>query len=313
MKTSQTTTMTLDKKYRPPSLEYIHGNKATVRAIEKVVTRDADIPGTILLQGPSGCGKTTLARIIANMLEATDRDLKEYNISSMRGIDMARDIIKLVGVVPWGHRRVIILNECHKATNEFQNAMLETLEEPPPRNHFILCTTEPNKLLPTIKTRATTFTVSPLKTDELYNMVLGVAGAEGATMSEPILRKVARLAEGSPRAALVILDAIIDLETDDEMEEGLAMYTARQDTVIDLCRALLDRNPWKNVAPIIKGIDEDAETVRRGVVGYLEKVLLSGSQQAPRAAMIMDYFARPFWDIGRPGLTQACYLSLNIN
>jgi DNA polymerase III gamma/tau subunit len=307
------TTMTLDKKYRPMSLEYVHGNNATVKAIEKVLHREDDIPGTMLFQGPSGCGKTTLARIVASMLSAEGRDLKEYNISNMRGIDKARDIIRLVGVTPWGARRVIILNECHKATNEFQNAMLEVLEEPPPRNHFILCTTEPQKLLRTIKTRASTFTVRPLKEGELQALVAGVAQAEEANMSERVLGRIARLAEGSPRSALVILDGIIDLETDEEMEEALATYTARQDSVLDLCRALLDRNPWKNVVPLIKGIDDDPETIRRGVMSYFEKVLLGGGQQAPRAAMMMDYFARPFWDIGRPGLTQACYLAINTN
>jgi DNA polymerase-3 subunit gamma/tau len=307
------TVMTLDKKYRPQALNQMAGNKETIKGIEKVLTREQDAPGTMLLQGPSGCGKTTLARIMATMLGAQGRDFREFNIAKMRGIDQARTIIKLTGIAPWGERRVIILNECHKATNEFQNAMLETLEEPPARNHFILCTTEPNKLLKTIKTRATPFVVKTLNDADLNELVKTVAYEEGAVLEDRVVYGVTKLAEGSPRQALVVLDAIIDLETTDEMLEGLATYTARVDEVMDLCRALINRDPWKNVAPIIKGLKEDPETIRRSILGFLEAAILRGGKDAPRAAAVMDFFIAPTYDTGRPALTQACYFAGSAN
>lgn len=307
------TVMTLDKKYRPKELSQMAGNKETLKGVAAILGREQDPPGTILLKGPSGCGKTTLARIIASILGAAGRDFKEYNISSMRGIDAARTIIKLTGVAPWGARRVIILNECHKATNEFQNAMLEVLEEPPPGNHFILCTTEPQKLLGTIRTRATPFVVNTLKPNDMSELIKTVAYEEGAVLEDRVVLQITKLAEGSPRQGLVILDAIIDLQTTEEMLEGLAMYTARVDTVIDLCRALIGRDPWKNIAPIIKGLDEPPETTRRGILTYLDKVILGDGKDAPRAAVIMDFFMSPLYDVGRPGLTQACYFAVNAN
>ena len=307
------TVMTLDKKYRPPTLAAMVGNAETIRGIEKVLTREQDPPGTILLKGPSGCGKTTLARIIATVLGAAGRDFKEYNIAQMRGIDKAKDIIQLLNVVPWGARRVIILNECHKATNEFQIAMLEVLDEPPPRNHFILCTTEPEKLLGTIKTRCTPFTVRPLSPEEMNGLIRSVAAAEDAVLEDRVVFGITKYAEGSPRQALVILDSLIDLETTDEMLEALATYTARVDEVIDLCRALIGRDPWKNVAPIIKGLNEDPELARRGILTYLEKVVLGNGKDAARSATVMDLFMSPFYNVGRPGLTQACYFAVHVN
>lgn len=287
------------------------GNAKTVAAIEAALTREQGYPASTLLQGPSGCGKTTLARIIASRLGAVGRDLKQYNISNMRGIDAAREIIKLVGVAPWGGCRVIVLNECHKATNEFQNAMLEALEEPPPRNYFILCTTEPGKLLKTVKTRCTTFVLDKLVKRDLIELVGWVAVQEQVELSEQVITAIAESSGGSPRQALVILDAVIDLATEEEQIEVAGNYYFSENVVFDLANGLLNQVKWKQVVDTIKGLNaKDAEDIRYAMLGIFEKTLMGGGKRGERAAMMMDFFNSSFQATGRPGLTQACWFAL---
>ena len=178
--------MPLSLSYRPTSLEEFFGNEAIKESLKSILARE-DRPKTILLSGPSGCGKTTLARIIAKMVNCNDMDLAQYNISDMRGIDTAREIIASCQFEPlYGEVRVIVLNECHRATVDWMNAMLEILEEPPKGVYFILCTTEPEKLLKTIKTRSTTYTVSTLRKHEMISLIQWVTQSEGVQLSEKV-------------------------------------------------------------------------------------------------------------------------------
>jgi DNA polymerase III subunit gamma/tau len=299
--------VTLDKKYRPPELKYVVGNESTVKAIERLMDREEGFPSTILLHGPSGCGKTTIARIIAYDLGVESRDLKEFNIADMRGIDMARAIEKLVYIRPLGGRRVIILDECHMATRDFENAMLKVLEEPPPDNHFILCTTEPNRLIKTIRTRATAFRVDLLNREELNTLLDRVVAEEKAGVSDSVLSSIIELADGCPRQALVILDSVIGLSSK-EAKKIIQQYEGiPEQTIADLCQALLKHRPWKEIAEIIKTFDrEDAERARNQLLAYFEKVLFSRGPSGAGIAEMMDFFTAPMYASGRPGFTQAC-------
>jgi DNA polymerase-3 subunit gamma/tau len=189
--------------------------------------------------------------------------------------------------------------------------MLEVLEEPPPRNHFILCTTEPGKLLKTIRTRCSVFNVNKLVKRDLITLVTWVSQQEGAELDPSVVTAIADSAAGSPRQALVILDAIIDLGTVEEMVKVASEYHYSENVVFDLANALLNKVAWAQVAKIIKGLNaKDAEDIRYAILGILERSLLAGGKQADRAAAIMDFFASSFYNTGRPGLTQACWFSL---
>jgi len=167
----------LQLKYRPKNFENFIGNNSTITALKSSL--DKKTVRCYLIHGKSGCGKTTLARIIATKLGATDRDIKELNVSNQRGIDKARKIITLTIYRPLGGVRVFILDEAHRSTVDFQNAMLKIMEEPPKGNYFVLCTTEPEKLLETIKNRCSIFHVRELSIDEITILLNYVIKEEG--------------------------------------------------------------------------------------------------------------------------------------
>jgi len=306
--------MPLQLNYRPNSLEEFFGNEAIKESLKSVLARE-DHPKTFLLTGPSGCGKTTLARIIATMLGCSDMDLAQHNISDMRGIDTAREIISSCQFEPlYGEVRVIILNEIHQSTKDFQNAMLEILEEPPKSVYFILCTTEPEKLLKTIKTRATTYNVSTLRKHDMISLIKWVTDSEGVQLSEKVKNAILFSAEGCARKALVILDQIIDIPEEEKQLEAINEVTPDETLVIDLCRKIMAResgeNRWKELSVMLKGIDQDAEGVRRAVLGYLTSVLINGKySDGKRVAQMIAEFSNNYYDTGKSGLITSIYLS----
>jgi len=302
---------TLDKRYRPQSFEGVIGNVTTVKALKTALDRESGYVATTLLSGPSGCGKTTLARIIARELGARNLDLKELNISDMRGIDAARMIIDVVKVAPWGSCRVVILNECHKATKEFQNAMLELLEEPPPDNYFILCTTEPEKLLKSVKNRCTIFQINKVQARSLIPLIGKIAKMEKISITKDVIEAIAHNAGGSPRQALVMLDALVGIKDKKEQLDLIVGYHYNESNVWQLYQAVTYKKPWKEVADIIKGLNAtSAEEVRFALLALLERDILAGNKNANRAVNMLDFFASSFQLTGRPGITQACWLAL---
>jgi DNA polymerase-3 subunit gamma/tau len=301
----------LDKKYRPSSMVSFFGNEVLIRRI-KTLFKDIDsFPSSILLHGPSGCGKTTLARIIAKMLKVSE--ILELNISDTRRIDDARNIIYSLRYASLmeSEGKVVILNECHKATNEFQNAILEKLEEPPKNVYFILCTTEPNKLLNTIKTRCSSFQVERLPMMHMKKLVLKVARREKIEISRTILRNICSAANGTPRQALLILNSIKNLDNEEDMIEFIKssgdMPEISEET-LKLCQALMKREPYKRTMKILSKIDEDPEIVRRGIIVYMTTVLLNNEDA--NAALVINNFWDDLSTVGKGGLVLGVYNTL---
>jgi len=281
-----------------------------------IILAREDKPHTYLLTGPSGCGKTTLARIIGNMLGCKGMDLMELNISNMRGIDTARDIIQGCKFSPlYGDNRVIVLNEVHKATNEFQNAMLEILEEPGESTYFILCTTDPEKLLKTIKTRATQFTVNPLNRPEAANLVNWILESERKTLPDKVLNSLLHSSEGCPRVITKVLDQIIDLTEENQQLEITVMAGSDEITTKDICQAIVAKQAgterWSRLTVLLRAVDnQDAESIRRAILGYLTAILLnSKGDAAKRMCLMITEFSNNYYDVGRSGLISSCYMS----
>ena len=304
----------LADKYRPIALSEVRGN-SNLKSIISRTLKKPQKPQTFLLQGVRGCGKTTLARIMAGRLGAVGRDLKELNISDMRGIDTARSIIENVGYMPVeGVSKVIILNEVHKATNEFQNAMLEKLEEPPQSVYFILCTTEPSKLLPTILSRCAlrNYSIKPLSRRAMIELINYVLDREDVVWTEQHIIELVRVAAGIPREALILLDNLIDLEGKRLTKALNEIVVLTNELPIELIRAVNAGESWKAVGALLRrlGDNADVEVVRWTMLKYMRKVLLNNP--SPQVAFTIECFEDSFAESGLAGLYLACYKALNL-
>lgn len=300
--------MSLYLKHRPTTLDEVHGNEGTVSSLKAVLDRPIDqVPRAFLFTGPSGCGKTTLARIVAKTLGVGDGDLKEVDSADYRGIDSVREIRQQMRLQPReGTLRAYILDEVHQATKDAQSALLKALEDTPTHVVFLLATTDPQKLLPTIRNRCSTFTVQALTEEAIKTLLKKTCRAERKRVAEPALVRIATECTGSPRAALVMLDKVIGLPME-EQEAAVEAASAQEAQAIELCRALLKGANWNVLAPLIKGIqDQDAESIRRMVLGYMQSVLLGGKPNN-QAALVMEAFRPPTYDMGWPAITLACY------
>lgn len=318
--------MSLAIKLRPKTFAEVRGNAATVAALESILSRDrggvneeGDIQHAILLTGPSGCGKTTLARLIKDALGCKGRDFTEVDSAYFRGIDSVREIRRNMEYLPMeGECRVWLLDECHmigkggnSSSNEAQNALLKALEDAPPHVYFILATTDPEKLLPTIRGRCATFEVRALEEDEMIDFLRDSCTQERKRVHPDVLRQIAGDSLGSCRNALQILDKIIDLPPD-KMKEAAAQQAAKDNQVIDLCRLLMDgRSKWLAIAEVIKTLskDNEPESIRHAVLGYCANALLKGDK--PLAYIVIDCFKSPFYNSGKAGLVAACYETLD--
>lgn len=300
--------MSLHTKYRPNTFDEVVGNEDTVKSIQNLLAKK-DPNRALLLHGPSGCGKTTLARVVACELgvrtaEQDSPDYHELNSSDFRGVDMVRDVRKRSMYRPASGARVWLLDECHKLTADAQEAMLKLLEHPPANTWFILATTEPTKLKPTLKRRCAQFQVEALETKQIKRLCAKVAKADGTPVPSAILNKIVKEANGSPGMALSILDTVAGLPEED-MEAAIQTAADSADNIIALCRLLAKGPTWKQVVPVLKTLEkEDPETVRRVVLEYFRKILLSGNEGAVE---VLVAFQDPLYNTGKAGLAVACW------
>ena len=300
--------MSLALDYRPECFDDMVGNETTIAAVSALLDRcRQDIPHTWLFTGPSGCGKTTMARILASELGCKGADFYEVDAAGENGIATVRAIREQMAYQPMeGSCRVWLLDECHMITGAGQEALLKALEDTPKHVYFMLATTEPNKLKTTLKNRCVQFEMAALGERQMQKFLDEIVKCEEKDVPSDVIKTIAANSMGSSRAALQLLDTVIDLPQK-KMKAAAEKEAMKQNAVIDLCRALLAAKPWKQIADIIKGLDgEDPESIRRAVLGYCASVMLN-SKDAPVVFLIMDAFREPFYNTGKPGLVIAAY------
>ena len=227
----------LARKYRPQNFDDLIGQEALVRTLRNAFARGR-VHHAFLLTGVRGVGKTTTARIIARALNCigvdgqggptadpcgvcpecvailADRhpDVIEMDAASNRGIDDVRELREALRFRPaQGRQKVFILDEVHMLTEQAFNALLKSLEEPPPSITFILATTELRKVPITIRSRCQVFSLKRVPEERLRTHFRGIAAKEGAEIEDGALAMLARAADGSVRDGLSLLDQAIAL------------------------------------------------------------------------------------------------------
>ena len=198
----------LYRKYRPDSLKKLVGQPDAVALIEKQV-KNNNLSHAYLFSGPRGVGKTSLARIIATTLGCDPVfDITEIDAASHNKVDDIRELndsINFIASSP-GKKRVFILDEVHMLSNAASNAFLKTLEEPPEHVIFILATTEPERVLETIKSRTTHIAFKRIGNDEIISTLNEIGKNEKIKINDDVLSYIANQSDGSLRDAINLFE-----------------------------------------------------------------------------------------------------------
>ncbi len=237
----------LARKYRPRSFAQMVGQAHVVQALGNALT-SGRLHHAYLFTGTRGIGKTTVSRILAKSLNCTgsdgtggitaqpcgvcqacteidaDRfiDYMEIDAASNRGIDEVRDLIERATYKPSiGRFKVFMIDEAHQLTKEAFNALLKTLEEPPDYLKFVLATTDPEKMLPTVLSRCLQFNLRPMAPETVAAHLQQVLAAEGVAADAGATRLLSRAARGSMRDALSLTDQAIAFGAGALAEEGV--------------------------------------------------------------------------------------------
>ncbi|MGB4592229.1 MAG: DNA polymerase III subunit gamma/tau, partial [Coriobacteriia bacterium] len=267
------------RTYRPQTFDDVVGQAHIERTLRNAVDEDS-VAHAYLFTGPRGTGKTTTARILAKALncekgpsgqpddtcedciaiaEGRHPDVYELDAASRTGVDAVREeIIGRVNYAPTrGRWKVYIIDEVHMLSNAAFNALLKTLEEPPPHTVFILCTTHPHKVPETIHSRCQRFDFHRLSVDEIAHRLRYIAEKENVTVADGALSLIARHALGGMRDAITTLEQLAAFSggsiTLEDVEGLLGEVDA--DVLFDAADIILERD----VAGAFRFIAELAE------------------------------------------------------
>jgi DNA polymerase-3 subunit gamma/tau len=298
----------LARRFRPQAFDDVVGQEHVSRALRNAI-RAGRVAHAYMFTGARGVGKTSTARILAKALNCpnvvdgvpcnqceicdgisagNDVDVLEIDGASNRGIDDIRSLRANVGVRSMRTQfKVYIIDEVHMLTKEAFNALLKTLEEPPPNVKFVFCTTEPNKVPDTILSRCQRFDFSSINDRSIGDRLREIAKAEGFEVAEDALELVARRARGSMRDSQSLFDQLLAFSdgtvSSDDVHRMLG--TAGDERLVEFFDAIIEHRPGEVLTNLDTafGLGVQPGELMDQCIGYVRDLMvtLSGGTEVP--------------------------------
>jgi len=310
------------RKWRPQTFDDVVGQDHVVRTLKNAIARNR-IAHAYLLVGPRGTGKTSTARIFAKALNCTGGPKADFDVNdpicvsiadgscldvieidgaSNNGIEQVRELRDTVRYAPaQGKFKVYIIDEVHMLTTQAFNALLKTLEEPPPHVKFIFATTDVQKVLPTIISRCQRFDLKPIPTELIVQRLKKIAVAEKIKVSDAALGSIARMADGGMRDAQSIFDQMISFCGNEVGEaDVLDVYGLVSAEKIAAVAAALAAADHKKIVELVDDCDENGRDLYRLLVdvqshvraALLDSIAQGGSSEALGTPMTTEQLTR---------------------
>ncbi len=252
----------LARKWRPQRFEDVIGQRAVTQTLRNAIGANR-IAQSFVFAGPRGVGKTTTARILARGLnceqgptadpcgtcdacveiaEGRDMDVLEIDAATHTGVDKVRDvIITSLGTAPARDRhKIFIIDEVHRLSTQAFDALLKSIEEPPPHVVFMMATTEIDKVPPTIQSRSQVFELKTIGVKQIADQIRSIAAAEAITIADAAVMAIARAGDGSMRDAQSAFDQVIAFAGSSITAEDVAtvLGLVRRDLLLDMASAV---------------------------------------------------------------------------
>ena len=328
------------RRYRPQQFADLIGQEHVARGLAGAID-SGRVGHAYLFTGARGVGKTSAARIYAKALECTNRksgepcnlcercqaisagqdvDVIEIDAASNRGIDEIRQLRQNVAVRPAsGNHKTYIIDEVHMLTREAFNALLKTLEEPPPHVKFVLCTTEPEKLPITILSRCQRFDFQSVDTVAIAQRLAQIVESEGLTVAPAALELIARRAAGSMRDSQSLLEQLFGIAAGDkkniELEDVHAITgTGKDEKVGELAQALINRDSPAALSALHECLTQgaDAGGVLEQLLTALRNCLVASVGCGPETFISSTSFGVDFAELGKQAGTATILAMLQI-
>ena len=304
------------RKYRPRTFDDVLGQDHVVTTLRNAIEGDR-LAHAYLFVGPRGTGKTSTARILAKALNCSNGprldfdpeeeicleiaegralDVLEIDGASNNGVEQVRELRETVNYAPASGRfKIYYIDEVHMLSTAAFNALLKTLEEPPPHVKFIFATTEPNKILPTIISRCQRFDLRPIPSEIIASHLQHIATEENVTLEDSAARTIAKGAEGGMRDAQSMLDQLVafcgETVTDRNVQDVFGFTSS--ETIAALTSSIFRKNTAESISLVQAEADKgkDLTQLLSELAGFLRALLIGRlSPDSAGAGVPVDFW-----------------------